>query len=154
MRPSARGAPGRPAKAGTTNGGRESWNIMRKLSAVVLFGMMSTPPGAVLGAEAVDVEALKRELQELRQRTEQLERKLQAIESPPATTVTNTPAVTTPSPSAAEGRRPWSPTDPIQIGTQSAFLNISLDVLGTAGSSTEPNVQELQLGGHDPNQRG
>ncbi len=132
---------------------------MRKFSAVVLFGMMSVPCG-LHGADAIDVEELKRELRELRQRTEQLERKLQAIESAPTVTNigTNTGPVTAtsaePSASSSDADRAWSPADPIQLGTKTAFVNVSLDVIGAVGSSTEKNVQDLQLGGHDPSQRG
>jgi hypothetical protein len=126
---------------------------MRKLSAVFLFGMISAP-FVVRGADAVDVEALKRELQELRQRTEQLERKLQAIDSTPQAVVTNMPATTAPPEKSGLEAGKWSPADPIQLGTKTAFVNVSLDVLGAAGSSTERNVRDLQLGGHDPSQRG
>jgi hypothetical protein len=129
---------------------------MKKLSAVVLFGVMSAPftPLAVFGADASEVEALKRELQELRQRTEQLERKLQAIDIAPTATVPMTNAVPAVGTGTTELDRKWSPADPIQLGTKTAFVNVSLGVLGAAGSSTERNVQELQLGGHDPSQRG
>jgi len=50
---------------------------------------------------------------------------------------------------------PWSPSDPIRIagGTQN-FINISLDGLFAAGTSTASDIESLQLGGHDPKQRG
>lgn len=117
---------------------------------------MSAPftPLAVWGADASEVEALKRELQELRQRTEQLERKLQAIDIAPTATAPVTNAVPAVGTGTTELDRKWSPSDPIQLGTKTAFVNVSLGVLGAAGSSTEQNVQELQLGGHDPSQRG
>lgn len=35
-----------------------------------------------------------------------------------------------------------------------SYLNLSLDGLVAAGASTEPDVEGLQLGGHDPAQRG
>jgi hypothetical protein len=129
---------------------------MRKLSAVILFGIVSVPC-AVLGADSVDVESLKKELQELRQRTEQLEKKLQAIESAPQqtpVTATNITAAVTPSGGAQEPLRRFDPTAPIQIGTRQTFVNLSFDLLAAAGTSTERNVQDLQLGGHDPSQRG
>ena len=46
---------------------------------------------------------------------------------------------------------------PITIAAGAAgknYLNLSLDVLVAAGASTEPDVSELQTGGHDPVQRG
>ena len=124
---------------------------MKNLSAIILIGLGAS--SAVLGAET-DVEALKRELRELRERTEQLERKLQAIDSSPAATITNAPPAVMPSGGGAEPIPPRSATDPIQLGSATKYINVSLDVLGAAGTSTEKNVQELQLGGHDPNQRG
>ncbi|MGN6387209.1 MAG: hypothetical protein ACTHMT_13320, partial [Verrucomicrobiota bacterium] len=53
---------------------------MKKFSIIVLFGLMVVP-GSMLGAEqSVDIEALKRELRELKQRTQDLEKKLEQIE--------------------------------------------------------------------------
>ncbi len=46
---------------------------------------------------------------------------------------------------------------PITIVSGSAgknYLNLSIDALMAAGASTEPNVQGLEVGGHDPAQRG
>lgn len=124
---------------------------MRKLSIVVLFGVFGVP-GTVLGAD-VEVEELRRELRELRARTEQLEKKLLLIEDAPSSaTVTN--AATVPSGSGSREAAAWSPADPIQLGTAQKFVNISVGVLGTVGGSTEEHVEELQLGGHDPSQRG
>jgi hypothetical protein len=122
---------------------------MRNISALVLLSV----PGVVLGAENLDVEALKRELRELRERTEQLERKLEAVQTTPSN-ITNAPVATASSSATPEVTRPWSPADPIQIGTATKYINVSVDVLGAVGSSTEENVGELQLGGHDPSQRG
>jgi hypothetical protein len=53
-----------------------------------------------------------------------------------------------------EPHRHWSPADPIRLGDERTHLNVSVNVIGAVGSSTEENVQELQLGGHDPSQRG
>jgi hypothetical protein len=140
---------------------------MRKnLSAAFLIGLIAAP-GAVLGAdEKIDIDALRQEIRELRQRTEQLEHKLQAIESapqakplnvstdaPPARVITRSPA---PATESAQPSKPWSPTDPITImRAGSAYMNIGFDALIDAGSSTAPEPGNyLQLGGHDPFQRG
>jgi hypothetical protein len=51
--------------------------------------------------------------------------------------------------------KPWSPSDPIRLGgNQQNFLNISFDGLFAAGWSSAEDVESLQLGGHDPKQRG
>lgn len=123
---------------------------MKNISALILFGM--SLPGAVLGADAsVEVEALKRELRELRERTDQLERKLQSVETSAPASATNLLSGEAP---AQDIHRQWSPADPIQLGTGPKYINLSVDVLGAVGGSTEEHVQELQLGGHDPSQRG
>ena len=57
---------------------------MKRIAALML---LSAP--TLFGADSPDVESLKRELRELRERTEQLERKLQAFET--ASSVTNAP---------------------------------------------------------------
>ncbi|MEW6156982.1 MAG: hypothetical protein AB1813_06080 [Verrucomicrobiota bacterium] len=110
-----------------------------------------------------DLDALKKELQELRQRTRQLEEKLERCErarSPVAAPVPATPAASVAQPHAAPEAtgirpKPWSPADPIRLaGDQQSFLNLSFDGLFAAGTSTAEEVSELQLGGHDPNQRG
>ncbi len=48
----------------------------------------------------------------------------------------------------------WSPTDGLRIGGSKSYLDISFDALLAAGTSTSPNIGPLQLGGHDPTQRG
>jgi hypothetical protein len=125
---------------------------MRNLSVLFLLSVPGLALG-VLGADNVDIEGLKRELRELRERTEQLERKLQAVETS-AASVTNAPVATETPSVSSDVARPWSPADAIQIGGGTKYINVSLDVLGAVGGSTEKNVEELQLGGHDPNQRG
>ncbi|MEO6182627.1 MAG: hypothetical protein ABIP76_05815 [Verrucomicrobiota bacterium] len=52
-------------------------------------------------------------------------------------------------------KKPWSASDPIRVlGSGSSYLNVSLDGLFAAGGSTATDIPSLQLGGHDPNQRG
>ena len=133
-------------------------------------------------ADATEIEALRKELRELRARAEQLERRLGTLESGPART-TNSPApdhvvhdhgrhehetgAHAPAGHAThehighehahgEGAHEhrWTPADPLHLGAEGSFINISLNVIGAAGTSTERDVEELQLGAHDPNQRG
>ncbi len=148
---------------------------MKTLSTIAALGILSAP-SLVFGAdEKIDVESLKQELRDLRQRTELLERKLQQLESapgtalakpsPPAIATTNAPAgASVPSaeapPPAAGGEPPasktWSPTAPITLmRSGGSYMNIGFDALLDVGGSTarEPG-DYLQLGGHDPKQRG
>lgn len=134
---------------------------MKRFSTLVLLGAVG---GVGIAQGAEDIEELKRELRELRQRTEHLERKLVEIESTrekgavvapvparsEAVPTEGVAAASAPEPAA----RPWSPTDPIRLGNNRAYLDLSLSGLAAVGASTEPDVEALQLGGHDPNQRG
>lgn len=59
------------------------------------------------------------------------------------------------SPAAAQSDWGAELAQPFQVAASGpAYLNLSFDALFAAGGSTRKEVQELQLGGHDPNQRG
>src|SRR5690242_587548 len=109
--------------------GRSREGVMKSLAKVLVFGIISAP-NVILGAdEKIDVEAIKQELRELRQRTDQLERKLQLLEAAPqpaqqaqatnAPPPSATPVVT----SGGSEQSKWSPTSPIQIGSGQNFIN-------------------------------
>lgn len=52
-------------------------------------------------------------------------------------------------------KQTWSLSQPMQIfGAGKSYMNISFDALFDFGASTSPNVDELERGDHDPNQRG
>ncbi len=115
-------------------------------------------PAIICGQDAATVDALKNELRELRQRTEQLEEKLKRFEAAPAAMTpvsTNTVAA-----SAGEGMpalpaQKWSPASPMTLYRgQNSYMNLSLDGLFAVGGSTANDIEALQLGGHDPIQRG
>ena len=122
----------------------------------VLLALVMACPRLMRGQDAAVVDALKNELRELRQRTEQLEEKIKKLETappPPSAPATNAPpVVTTEAPSSL-----WSPTKPITVGRAgNSYLNLSFDGLFAAGASTANDAQipALQPGGHDPIQRG
>src|SRR6185503_5560070 len=118
----------------------------------------------VLQAQTESVEQLKQQLkqanenfekalQEQRRVIDDLTRRLQALEKQ-----TNQPAAAapTPAPEATPAVEPqaaqWSATNAITVARQGPnYINLSLDGLFAAGTSTERDVQKLQLGGHDPN---
>jgi len=137
-----------------------------------------------LGAqEATDINELKRQLQEANERFERalqehrqvvdvLNQKLDAAQGVPAagsaatagalkslSTATGPAATasasTTTAPDSDSAKR-WSPSQPIPVlRSGSAYMNVSLNAQVNAGWSTEPHVaQELNLGDHDPLQRG
>ena len=67
----------------------------------------------------------------------------------PAAPTAGGPAATAPSGSG------WSPASPILFQSGKSYLDIGLVATFAAGSSTTKNIENsLELGGHDPNQRG
>lgn len=104
-------------------------------------------------------ETLEKTMQEQRRIIDELNRKVIALES----AQTNTPpkaALAGPQPSAPPVdaelvTKPWRPTDPIRLlGGQQNYINLSFDGLFAAGWATADDIESLQLGGHDPKQRG
>src|SRR5262245_61325073 len=100
---------------------------------------------------------LERMVREQKEEIESLKRQIEGSR----TNVAPSPATVEPSPtlpsterSAIETSKPWSPTSPIGFGDARNYLNISFDALVAAGTSTANDIDKLQLGGHDPNQRG
>jgi hypothetical protein len=70
--------------------------------------------------------------------------------TPPAPAAVSPP----PGPAQATSPAPWSPAQPIRLGSARNYLDLSFDALAAAGGTTADDVEKLQLGGHDPNQRG
>src|SRR5436190_10834102 len=128
---------------------------------------------AVASAQVSDLEAVKRQLKEAteafqkaieQQRLviESLSNKVSALEAQQlgATNrlVANampTGAVTNESNERPQPERQWSPTDPLRLlGKGQNYINVSFDGLFAAGASTAKDINVLEPGGHDPNQRG
>lgn len=59
-----------------------------------------------------------------------------------------------PAPTVNSAALPWRPGDAIRLGGAQNFINLSFDALVAAGASTASDIEKLQLGGHDPKQRG
>jgi hypothetical protein len=98
------------------------------------------------------IEALTRKVEELSQQ-QTTEPKKKEIEAELASELGQTNAL----PAASTlAKSPWSPAEPLTIARAgSAYLNLSLDTIINLGSSTAAEPSEyLQLGDHDPNQRG
>lgn len=124
--------------------------------------------------ETNQIEQLRKDLAQLqenfrkvqeqqRQQIEALQRQLEALKPTSAelNVPAGVPAATAPppgppaSPTPPDSPAPWSPTAPITLmGGQQNYLNLSLDGLVAAGTSTANDLERLELGGHDPKQRG
>ena len=130
---------------------------------------------AVQAQETKEVEQIRKQIQEatdafqkaaeeFQKTTEALKKRLDQLpgtQIPPATAeaakapTAPTMDVRTNAIAAGPATAPWSPADPIRLaGNERNYLNLSFDALFAAGWSTEPDVESLQLGGHDPLQRG
>src|ERR1041385_3780608 len=127
----------------------------------ILLALIVASPPLASAQDAQTVDALKKELQELRQRTEQLEEKLKRLETaPPAvapTTSTNVTAALPPDTANSGKPSTWSPTSPLTVFRGgNSYMNMSFDALFAAGASTanDNQIPMLQPGGHDPIQRG
>src|SRR4051794_5013943 len=123
----------------------------------ILLALAVASPAFVCAQDAQTIDALKKELQELRDRTLQLEEKLKRIETAPPAAITPSTNAPPLAPDVANASRPssWSPTAPIPVFRAGAsYMNVSADALFAAGGSTAPDIANLQRGAHDPIQRG
>lgn len=115
-----------------------------------------------------EVDALRRQLGELqaqfertmrqqREQIEALQRQLDALQKPAAPVVGDAGSAA-PAPATApatEPQRAWRPTDPIRVGSGSAYADVGVVATFAVGGSTAKDIEGgTQLGGHDPNQRG
>lgn len=152
---------------------------MKKLFVKSLSSVLCLAAATLPAQEAGEVEKIRQQLQQanealqkameqFQKTTEALNQRLRELEGRapaarpgsagaaaapgPAGATTNGPS---PATMAAAAAKPWSPSDPIRLfGNPQNYLNLSFDGLFAAGWSTEPDVPSLQLGGHDPQQRG
>src|SRR5215510_6125305 len=98
----------------------------------------------------------QKQIESLNQQLKELQKGATNAVTPAAkTTVDSAPATAPISPPGSE-KPPWTPSQPIPVGRAgSAYMNISFDTLMDFGWSSAHDVsQQLNLGDHDPNQRG
>ena len=140
---------------------------MKHFTAFGMFFLLAT---FTLCAQESETEQLRKQLKEAtekfqkaidenRQIVESLKKKIEALESKTNAPATAAPVLTNAPPleTARTNTEPasgWSPGQPIRIGGGQNYINLSFDGLVAAGTSTANDVDKLQLGGHDPNQRG
>jgi hypothetical protein len=155
---------------------------MRFAGSVAVLVTVGLAAFSTVAQSTNEVELLRKQLQQLqedfkkvqeqqRQQIETLQKQIEALRQQASSPPTNVPpptsapsaevplAVPTPAPSSAEvSPEPgtaWSPSAPITLfGGQRNYLNLSFDALVAAGTSTANDIQKLQLGGHDPRERG
>src|SRR5437773_4369030 len=135
-----------------------NWGKVFGVSCVLCLG--ARPLAA---QETNSVEQLKKQLQQLQsdfQKTEQRQRQQvdalqKQIEALQQAALTNQSVAAVAAPSAgAPATQTLSPTAPIRLGSAQNYINLSFDALVAAGASTANDIDKLELGGHDPKQRG
>lgn len=97
----------------------------------------------------------QRQIQELQKQIDALRTSASPGQPVPVPTPTSPPS-TAPAATAEPPAAPahWSPSQPIRLGSSRSYVDVSMAATLAAGASTEHDVPSLQLGGHDPNQRG
>ena len=107
------------------------------------------PVSARAQSDTETLEQLKREMEQLHEQMQVLEKKIESYEVKKVGTAPPKPAAALPS------SQPWSPSQPITVMSSGAnYMNVSFDLLTNLGTSTKKDVEELELGDHDPDQRG
>lgn len=134
-----------------------TWLVMGAIVALAGVEMAS--------AEPPSVEELRRELNAMKQQMKQMQEKIDkqeqvierlGAEKTPPVAASPAPPSTPPAPAVASApSRPWTPSQPIRLlsGARS-YLNLSFDALVDAGWSTTSDVTAIEVGDHDPLQRG
>jgi hypothetical protein len=137
------------------------------MRAAAMAALLAVVPHA--GAAEAPIEEMRQELEamkeQLRQMQERIRKQEETIEKlrvekqpavpTPSAAAPAPPAASAPPVVAATPKPPWSPSQPISLfSVGKSYLNISFDGLVDAGWSTTPHVQQLELGDHDPIQRG
>jgi len=138
------------------------------LAAVATLAM---PLSARADAAADEIRALEEQLEAMRAQMREMQDRIDHLETTVATGASGTAGTaeateaTTAAPTAnaaasqatpetvtAQG---WTPAQPITLlGSGSNYLNISFDTVVDVGTSTTSDLKELELGDHDPDQRG
>ena len=115
------------------------------MKIVLLCTLLALTAGMSFAAENSELDALKRQMLQMQQQMQQMQEKIQQLEAAKSATPPATPAAA-----------PWTPSQPIAVARAgNAYMNISFDAVVNAGGSTEPDVNKvLNLGDHDPSQRG
>ena len=133
---------------------------MKATIRVVLCATVTACPCAAHAqVEAATLDALKRQMEQMQVQMQQLQKKIDELEASknakvPAAATTPAPAPE-PEPQATATAPAWSPSQPITIaGGAANYVNMSFDTVAAVGTSTEDDVERLELGDHDPDQRG
>jgi hypothetical protein len=140
------------------------WSSALCLGAGALQAQETSPIDQVQKQIKQMQENFERTVKEQQKQIESLNRQLKELQKSATNAVPvevrrtaepSSPAAVPSTTEAATEKKAWSPGDPIRlVGGRQNFINLSLDGLFAAGWSSAEDVESLQLGGHDPKQRG
>ena len=100
-------------------------------------------------------ENFERMLREQQAQIDALKKQIDLSKTNAPPSIAQQPQITTPATAPPDvAASPWRPSDPIRLGTAQNYINLSFDALVAAGTSTANDIDKLQMGGHDPKQRG
>ena len=75
--------------------------------------------------------------------------------APPGSNTVAVASTALPRPEAVLQPKGWSPSDPIRLGSSTAYLDLGASITVAAGGATTNGIEgNLELGHHDPNQQG
>ena len=122
------------------------------LVALVMAGVQSSIAEAADTASGAEIEQLKREIEALKSQQREYQQRIDALSEKVESLSAGGGAPTVaPAPTAST----WTPSQPITLASSGTnYLNLSFDIQTVLGTSTEKDVSELELGDHDPDQRG
>jgi len=137
---------------------------MKSLSYLTVIGSLMVMAFASPAQETSQVEQLQKHLQQMQEnfeRVQQLQREQieglqKQLEGLHASQASNAAVIATAEKPATDSQSApvRQPADPVRIGKGAAYMDVGLVATVAAGGSTAQDVEKLQLGGHDPNQRG
>jgi len=153
------------------SGNMKKKTILSVSSALILSALC----GQLHAQETLSVEQLQKQLQQMqeefrrqqelqRQQIQTLEQQLQQLKQSQSTITQEQQSLKQQAASASVDKKdepagglmskPWRMSDPLRISKGGAFMDIGLVGTFAAGGSTANDLENLQTGGHDPNQRG
>ena len=147
------------------------WSAALCLSAMTLNAQQTNEVEALRQQLREATENFEKVLRQHRELMDHLTKKIEGLDqkqpaetnraeivqqAPPAPASRPTPSAEPASAVPALAQPSWSPSQPLTVARAgSAYMNISFDALLDFGGSTDPDVsQRLNLGDHDPQQRG
>src|SRR5690606_3684859 len=131
------------------------WGLtLATLTASPLAGQGNQPDVAEMRVQMKQMQAAseeqqlsqQRQLAELQARLDRMEAEQERLASEKGEEASAT--------SQIKGEGDWQPPFPLRLGARENFIDISAIGTFAAGASTEPHLEELQAGAHDPRQRG